>query len=167
MPDFKLVGVQQLVLAHSSQHLSDGRFWRHSQHCQLVFRQPNLEEEAAKPLLKILTFNRLNIWAHYFFHRSYICHPILLIFNPNLHQQMSLDVTNIHGDYWADFCQCQIIWCHFLKASFQKAILKSKETFFNWVWKMTPKLVLILFKGTWILWDYCICQSKHRKKQMS
>ena len=71
------------------------------------------------------------------------CSPFLEL-TPTL-WQMPRDITNISED-WADFCQCQEFWCHFLSFDFlengpfgferapsasQKALSKSKGTFLH------------------------------------
>ena len=63
-------------------------------------------------------------------------------------RQMPRDVTNISED-WADFCQCQEFWCHFLSfvfsekwpfwlwegaLSLSKSPLKVKRDIFTWKW---------------------------------
>ena len=70
------------------------------------------------------------IFVRTIFVQNSICSPFLEL-TPTL-QQMPRDVTNISED-WADFCQCQEFWCHFLSFVFSE-----KCPF--WLWEGTLSL---------------------------
>ena len=100
--------------------------------------------------------------------------------------QMPWDVTNISED-WADFCQCQEFWCHFLSFALsgkwpfwlwegalspsQKALSKSKRIF---LWESECAKWYQNFGNSKIcegngeyLWSVCsICQSVNKNFQM-
>ena len=68
------------------------------------------------------------IFVRTVFVQNWKCSPFLKL-TPK-HWQMPRDVTNISKD-WADFCQCQEFWCHFLSFIFS-------EKWPFWLWEPLP-----------------------------